>query len=94
MFLQRCSKSKCQIFIFSKGYFGNYFVFDKADEFYKQNFEEDNLNYLREIEPGYDIKIQRAEENSLKRDLERQQLEKDNNDEDSDYEFEKSYKKQ
>ena len=34
-----------------------------------------------------------AEENRLKRDLERQQLEKDNNDEDSDYEFEKSYKK-
>ena len=71
-----------------------FYVFDKADEFYEQNFEEDNLNYLREIEPGYDIKIQRAEENRLKRDLERQQLEKDNNDEDSDYEFDKSYKKQ
>lgn len=49
------------------------YVFDKADEFYKQNFEESNLKYLREIEPDYDIKMQRAEENRRKRDLERPQ---------------------
>ena len=49
------------------------YVYNKADEFYKQNFEESNLKYLREIEPDYDIKMQQAEENRRKRDLERQQ---------------------
>lgn len=50
-----------------------FYVFDKADKFYKQNFEEGNLKYLSEIEPDYDRKMQQAEENRRKRELERQQ---------------------
>ena len=73
-----------------------FYAIDKAREFYKENFEKVNLDYYRSKDPDYDTKMQRAEENRRKRDLERQQQksEKDNNDEESDYEFEKSYKKQ
>ena len=72
-----------------------FYIFDKADNFYKENFEEANLEYFRSIDPEYDVKMQRTEENRRKIELERQQ-EKPNtsNDEESDYEFEKSYKKQ
>lgn len=72
-----------------------FYIFDKADNFYKENFEEANLEYFRSIDPEYDVKMQRAEENRRKIELERQQGKlKVNNDEESDYEFEKSYKKQ
>lgn len=50
-----------------------FYVYEKADKFYKQNFEESNLKYLSEIEPDYDRKMQQAEENRRKRELERQQ---------------------
>ena len=71
------------------------YVFDKADDFYKENFEKINLDYYRSKDPDYDVKMQRAEENRRKRELERQQKNsnKSNSDE-SDYEFEKSLKKQ
>ncbi len=61
-----------------------FYAIDKAREFYKENFKKVNLDYYRSKDPDYDIKMQRAEENRRKRELERQQEEskrKDNNSE-------------
>ncbi len=61
-----------------------FYVFNKADDFYKENFEKLNLDYYRSKDPDYDMKMQRAEENRRKIELERQQEEskrKDNNSE-------------
>lgn len=61
-----------------------FYAIDKAREYFKNNFKE-----------RYEKVKKRAEENRLKIELERQQGKlKVNNDEESDYEFEKSYKKQ
>ena len=60
------------------------YVYNRADDFYKKNFEKVNLDYYRSKDPDYDIKMQRAEENRRKRELERLQEEskrKDNNSE-------------
>ena len=71
------------------------YVYNRADDFYKKNFEKVNLDYYRSKDPDYDIKMQRVEENRRKRELERQQGKSNiNNDDKSDYEFEKSLKKQ
>ena len=61
-----------------------FYIFDKADNVYKENFEEANLEYFRSIDPEYDVKMQQVEENRRKIELERQQEEskrKDNNSE-------------
>ena len=50
-----------------------FYAIEKAREFYKEKFEEANLEYFRSIDPEYDAKMQQAEENRRKRDLERQQ---------------------
>ena len=73
-----------------------FYIFKKAEKFYKENFEEINLEYFRSIDPDYDAKMQRAEEIRRKRELEKQQekFKKTDNDDESDYEFEKSLKKQ
>ena len=61
-----------------------FYAIDKAREYFKNNFKE-----------RYEKVKKRAEENRRKIELERQQGKlKVNNDEESDYEFEKSYKKQ
>ena len=61
-----------------------FYAIDKAREYFKNNFKE-----------RYEKVKKRAEENRRKIELERQQGKlKVSNDEESDYEFEKSYKKQ
>ena len=61
-----------------------FYAIDKAREYFKNNFKE-----------RYEKVKKRAEENRRKIELERQQGKlKVNNDEESDYEFEKSYHKQ
>ena len=62
-----------------------FYAIDKAREYFKNNFKE-----------RYEKVMQRAEEIRRKRELEKQQekFKKTDNDDESDYEFEKSLKKQ
>ena len=67
-----------------------FYVFDKADEYYKKHFEQINLEYYRSLDPDYDKNQERIR--LLEQERNKKLFEKE--EEESDYEFEKSLKKQ
>lgn len=73
-----------------------FYVAEKAREYYKTHFEQINLAYHRAQDPNYDIRTRQIEENKRKRELEELQKKKEKviDKEESDYEYEKSLKKQ